>query len=179
MGDREKLAKINTIGGMRGPAWRGEVGADAAHETPGARPAEGSGLTVDPFQKKSGYSPVVGWLVCAEGQRQGECFELRCGRNFIGRPTQGQKHHVELPDESVSRVPHAVVMFDPRSLRFTISAGESDKLCYVNGEAVATSIALEPHAVIEVGEVKLVFVPFCSVEHMTPGFVWNGMGPAA
>lgn len=115
--------------------------------------------TVGVFRKKMGIDPVVGWLVCIEGPEKGRDFRLHSEKNFIGR---SEKMDVAIVgDESVSRENHATVSFNPKKNLFRIFPGDSRGLVYLNDEEVITPVELKPFDVIEMGQTRLLFIPFC------------------
>ena len=73
------------------PAAAEKAPAPAAAEAPAVRPLpedEEDNCTVGYYSRVIGVEPVVGWLVCIEGEYRGESFKLKSGRNFIAvRPT--------------------------------------------------------------------------------------------
>ena len=122
--------------------------------------------TVGKYVGSSGeiIMPVVGWLVCVKGAYYGHSFNLKSGRNRIGRA-----HDMDiklLNDDSVSRSSVAVIIFEPKSRGFSIISGESDSLCYIDGKPLYDNDRCELHGYeeIEFGDQELnkfVFVPFC------------------
>ena len=116
--------------------------------------------TVGYFQGSIGLEPVVGWLVCVEGAHFGEDFRLKVGRNFIGRAANMDV--VLSGDDSVSRAKHAVVLYEPKNNLFIVQPGESHELCYLNDSVVLNSVEIKAYDVLQVGESKLMFVPFCT-----------------
>lgn len=124
--------------------------------------------TVGFFETDMGLEPVVGWLVCIEGNHIGKDFRLISGRNFIGRST---KMDVVLEgDSSVSRESHAVVVYEPKGNVYLIQPGSSKELSYLNDEVVLESKVIKMNDVITVGATKLMFIPCCSSE-----FVWSSV----
>lgn len=124
-----------------------------------AEPGGDDGKTIGVFQKKLGVDPVVGWLVCVEGPDRGRDYRIRNGRNFIGRD---ESMHIAIRnDAGISRDKHAVISFEPRRAQFKLLPGDSAGLTYVNDETVDAAVELKPFDRIELGETKLVFVPFC------------------
>lgn len=116
--------------------------------------------TVSYFDKAIGSEPVVGWLVCTEGNNFGEDFKLKSGGNFIGR---GREMDISLSgDPSVSRNKHAIVVYEPKNNMFLMQPGESRELSYLNGQVVLSTTQLSAYDVIQVGSTKLMFVPCCS-----------------
>jgi len=116
--------------------------------------------TIGYFGKAIGSEPVVGWLVCIEGNHLGEDFRLKGGRNFIGR--SAAMDVAITGDSSVARERHAAVIFDPKSTTYLVQPGEAKELCYLNDEVVLSAQELKVHDVISLGGTKLMFVPCCS-----------------
>ncbi len=115
---------------------------------------------------KNAYGPVVGWLVCTEGCCYGMSFNIYSGRNTIGRNLQND---ICLEgDPLVSREKHAEIVYSPESRIFYAYAGDSHGLLYVNDELILESTVLNDRDMLEIGQNKLVFVPFC-----TKSFAWN------
>lgn len=107
--------------------------------------------------------PVVGWLVCIEGSCYGLSFNLYAGKNFIGR---SDDMDVSLTgDKAVSRVKHAIIIYEPRKRQFFAQPGESHELFYVNESVVLQNTLLKDRDVITIGASSLVFVPFCDDRH--------------
>lgn len=134
-----------------------------------------SGRTVGKYISNStgeNISPVVGWLVGTKGAYRGQSFNLKSGRNKIGR-----SHEMDvklLNDDSVSRSSAAVIIFDAKTGQFFIIPGDSDSLCYVNDAAVYERRELTGYEQIEFGDAGMnqyVFVPFCGER-----FSWSESG---
>lgn len=124
------------------------------------------GRTVGVFRKKIGIDPVVGWLVCIAGPDRGRDYRLRAEKNFIGR---SKAMHVCIQnDKSVSRENHAAVSFNVKNNTFKLHPGDSRGLAYLNNEDVDIPTPLKAYDVMEIGETRLMFVPFCG-EH----FQWS------
>ena len=102
--------------------------------------------------------PVTGWLVCIKGECFGESFEIKAGRNNIGRGTNMDV--ALLREMSVSRDKHAVIVFDPMNLKFLIQSGENG-LTYVNEELLMGVKELKANDKIMLGTAIFMFVPFC------------------
>ncbi len=103
--------------------------------------------------------PIVGWLIGVNGPYYGECFELKNGKNFIGRDSSMDV--VLGGDNSVSRIRHAVVLYEPHERIFIAQPGESRELFYINDRVVLKNEQLKPYDIILVGSTKLVFFPLC------------------
>ncbi|MDE6035158.1 MAG: FHA domain-containing protein [Ruminococcus sp.] len=106
-----------------------------------------------------GKEPVVGWLVGVKGVYFGESFNLKAGQNFIGRAVN---MNIKLSkDNTVSRQYHAGIIFDPETVQFFITPGQSNGLTYLNGQLLLIPTKLEPHDTIRIGKGFYMFMPFC------------------
>lgn len=112
--------------------------------------------------------PVVGWLVCIEGKLLGKAFELKNGKNFIGRSPQ--MDIVLEGDANVSRDRHAIVTYEPKGRMFFAQPGEARELFYVNDQVVLMNVVLNDRDVISVGKTQLMFIPLCG-----PEFSWDDL----
>ena len=150
--------------------------APAPAEAPEPAPdpqAEEDNCTVGYYSRVIGVEPVVGWLVCIEGEYKGESFKLKSGRNFIGRAANMDV--VLSADHSVSRFKHASVIYEPRSRQFIVATGESRELCYLNDEVVLSNKRMEAYDVLNLGNTSLMLIPCCSAR-----FTWEtGLEPPA
>lgn len=113
-----------------------------------------------------GTQPVVGWLVGVQGDCLGQSFQLREGKNFIGRAENMDV--VIRGDLAVARNRHACVIFEPRAGVFYAQPGESHELFYLNDNVVLNSEILKSHDMITLGETSLIFIPLCG-----PDFSWD------
>lgn len=124
--------------------------------------------TVGVFKKQIGKNkqPVVGWLVCVQGGNFGEDFKLVAGRNFVGRD---RSMHVCLSEDStVSRIKHAIVVYEPKKNIFLVQPGDSQELFYLGDEVVISAMELKANDVLLIGETELLFIPCC-----TDKFTWD------
>lgn len=132
-------------------------------KTMAKKPASSEGKTVGVFKKKLGIDPVVGWLVAISGPEKGKDYRIISEKNFIGR---SDKMDISIPgDESISRENHAVISFNPKNLAFRLFPGDSRGLAYLNDEEVINPVSLTPYDVIEIGQTKLAFIPFCGDQY--------------
>jgi hypothetical protein len=107
--------------------------------------------------------PVVGWLVCLAGPDRGRDFRLHAEKNFIGRSPAMDV--CVAGDETVSRDRHALVIFDPKKQVFWAVPGDASGLVYLNGDIVNAPTQMTLDDVIEVGQTKLVLMPFCGEKY--------------
>lgn len=114
-------------------------------------------------------SPVCGWIVCISGPRQGKAYEIKSGKNFIGRADDMDIQI--LGDNEISRRNHAIIVFDPKKKETVLLPGDSNGLVYHAEAAVYTPTVLNSYDMIEMGNSKFVFVPFCG-----ENFMWDDKG---
>lgn len=109
-------------------------------------------------------SPVCGWIVCISGVRQGKGYEIKSGKNFMGRADDMDIQ--VLGDNKIARRNHGVIVFDPKKKETVLLPGDSNGIVYHNDAAVYVPTVLNPYDVIEMGESKFAFVPFCGENFM-------------
>lgn len=114
--------------------------------------------------------PVVGWLVCIKGPHFGECFSIFAGKNSIGR--SGENRIVIENDNSISRIKHALIVYEPKKRNFYLQPGDSSGLTYLNDDYIDESHKLAPHDTLELGDSKFLFVPLCG-----ESFTWEDHMP--
>lgn len=107
----------------------------------------------------SASDPVVGWLVCVKGVHFGESFCIGTGKNSIGRNSDNRI--VVWADKTVSRLKHALIVYEPKKKQFYLQPGDSSGLTYLNDEYITESKIMKAHDVVELGESKFVFIPLC------------------
>ena len=112
------------------------------------------------WDEEQEIDPVVGWLVCIEGEEQGKDYKIRSERNFIGR---AEEMHINIEgDKSISRRNHGVISYNPKQRNFTFIPGhEITSIIYINEEAIYSPTELSPYDIIEMGESKFIFIPLC------------------
>lgn len=103
--------------------------------------------------------PVTGWLVCVAGPRKGKDYKIRTGKNFIGRADNMQIRIIG--DNDISRVNHAVIVYDKKNRTTHILPGDSMGLAYLDGNPVYNPMQLSEFSIIEIGKSQFLFVPFC------------------
>jgi len=149
-------------------------GGGSAPAKPDAGAGRGShGATIALWPQELGNDPIVGWLVGWEGKAKGRDFRLRTGRLSVGRADNQQ---VQIDDPHVSREGHAYIVFEPKTCTFWLEPGDARGLVYImkkdspgDPRLVMTPEQLSAYDLIEMGETKLIFVPFCE----PGGFAWQ------
>ena len=101
--------------------------------------------------------------MCVEGPDKGRDFRLHAERNFIGRAPSMDVCISN--DNTISREKHASVMFEPRKQTFWVAPGMASGLVYLNGDVVHAPTMMKAEDVIELGQTKLLLVPFCGEKH--------------
>jgi len=111
--------------------------------------------------------PATGWLVCIAGQTKGLDYKLYQGYSYIGRdPAQNQ---IAIPDNHISSVPSARVLYDEASRRFFINeCNGARNPVYLNDKLFDGRVELQPYDIIKMGNTSLLFVPLC-----TDKFAWE------
>lgn len=103
--------------------------------------------------------PVCGWIVCIEGARMGKDYKLRAGKNFVGRADDMDVQI--LGDNKISRRNHCIIVYEEKQGKFMILPGDSNGIVYLGEDAVYSPTPLSEYDVIEMGESKFLFIPFC------------------
>ena len=121
--------------------------------------AEDTGKTVAVMQKSMKIEPVTGWLVCVDGTNKGKDYRIEAKNNTIGR---SEKMDICIKgDATISRENHARLAYDVKHNAFHLIPAESTNSIYVNDEPVYVPTKLNAYDIIELGESKFLFVPFC------------------
>ncbi len=145
---------------------------EAGNDIPETQPLQGTGRstpnapgrgkgnkTVGIYKRKLGIEPVVGWVVAVTGPEKGQDYRIIAEKNLIGR---SETMDIAIKgDESISRESHAIISFNPKKQNFLLYPGDSKRLVYLNDEEVINPEKLNAYDIIEVGETRLVFIPFC------------------
>ncbi|MCC8150450.1 MAG: FHA domain-containing protein [Lachnospiraceae bacterium] len=107
----------------------------------------------------SGFTPVVGWLVCVDGPDRGNDYRIRTGYNQIGR-----SEHMDIcirGDQKISREKHALIAYDDVEKMFFFGPSEGRNIVRVNDKMVMLPTELHPYDTLSIGSAKLIFVPLC------------------
>jgi hypothetical protein len=109
--------------------------------------------SVDSEDKNS--NPIVGYLICIEGMHKGKSFDVKEGRNFIGR---SMAMDISLSGNSkIQRERHAIVTFDPRSKTCFFQPEESRDILYINDEPVFGPSKINHEDIIFMADEKFIF----------------------
>jgi hypothetical protein len=141
-----------------------QPGQERARSAPGGLGGGDPSATVAQVKRKMGIDPVVGWLVCVEGPDKGRDFRMKSERNFIGRAPS--MDICIAGDDGISREKHAVVSFNPRKGSYLLIPGDAHGIIYHNDDEVIGPVELSAYDKIEIGQTKLLFIPFCGSQFM-------------
>jgi len=126
----------------------------------------GDGDKTRPDEYVIGMDPVVGWLVCIEGEERGRDYRIHSDYNYIGRG--GNMDVCVRGDDKISRDSHAVLVYDTHDKIFYFKKGPDGRgVVRLNGKAVMDVQELKAYDTIQLGNTKLIFVPLCG-----EGFDW-------
>ncbi|MCB2262961.1 MAG: FHA domain-containing protein [Candidatus Thiosymbion ectosymbiont of Robbea hypermnestra] len=149
-----------TVGAAKPPPRPAPAAEPPTKGTSAPAASNPEGVTIGVIPKKMNIDPVVGWLVCIAGKERGRDYRIYSDRNFVGR---GETMKICIKgDPTISREKHMEINFDTRHAEFYIAPGEGRGNTYLNDRPVLEAKRLEAMDIIEVGETKLVFVPFCN-----------------
>ncbi|SRR5579871_2405292 len=152
------------------PSWQDQPYVPENRPSPGAyssdEPTQGWYPRQPSAEGEERVDPIVGWLVCIEGPDRGRDFRIKAEKNFMGRSPS-----MDIcigGDPRISRDNHAVIAFDPRTVEFRLYAGDARGLVYLNGRMVDIPAVLNAYDIVELGNSKLLFVPFCGERFRWP-----------
>lgn len=152
-----------------GTAGMSGVGATVAPQSYRAakqEEEEDTGKTVGVFQKSMKLEPVVGWLVCIDGPDKGKDFRIWAKNNTIGR---SEKMDICIKgDTTISRENHARLAYDDKHNNYHLIPAESTNNIYLNDEPIYIPTKLSAYDLIELGDSRFLFVPFCN-----ESFTWR------
>ena len=161
------IGKTVGIGTPDGVPITPEIGATVAPS--GYRSKSGGnedvGKTVAILQKSLKVEPVVGWIICIEGEDKGKDYRIEAKNNPIGR---SEKMDICIKgDSTISRENHARLAYDVKHNAFHLIPAESTNSIYVNDEPTYVPTKLNAYDLIEFGESKLFpYVATCLVGRM-------------
>lgn len=164
VGGDSAIGKTAPVGAGFGPVLQRtaggiEIGATVAPQSYHNQQEEDVGKTVGVLQKNMKLEPVVGWLVCIEGTDKGKDYRICAKNNTIGR---SEKMDICIKgDTTISRENHARLAYDEKHNIFHLIPAESTNNIYLNDEPIYIPAKLAAYDIIEFGETKLLFVPFC------------------
>lgn len=151
----ESIGRTEPVGNYVGGSEMGKTVAPESYR----KKSEEINKTVGVFGKKMNLEPIVGWLVCVEGPEKGKDFHLWARINTVGR---SEKMDVCIKeDQTISRENHARIAYDPKHNKFQLIPAESINNIYLNNEPVYVPVELFAYDVIEFGDSRMIFVPFC------------------
>lgn len=118
-------------------------------------------------EKPKATALLSGWLVIVSEEGKGTAFPLTFGMNTIGRDTSNHVH-IKNGDNSVSKMKHAIIIYDYQNNIFFVKHGDGQYLSYLNGSVLLENKELNANDRIKVGNTELIFIPLCS-----ENFTWD------
>lgn len=112
---------------------------------------------IDPGKLEVQRRYVVGWLVALDGPTRGDSFEIRMGRNVIGRD---KRSDIVINDDQAS-AHHADLVFRPEERRFILMDHNSTNGTYVNEAEIEPRRDLADKDIIRIGSHRFLFAPLC------------------
>jgi hypothetical protein len=110
---------------------------------------------------------VVGWLIGLSEPSRGESFEVRIGRNILGRD---RRSDIVVNDDQASSH-HADLVFRPEEKRFILMDHNSTNGTYVNEVEIEPRRDLVTKDIIRIGSQRYLFMPLCD-----EAFYWDDEG---
>ncbi|HYS53691.1 MAG TPA: FHA domain-containing protein [Thermoanaerobaculia bacterium] len=110
---------------------------------------------------------VVGWLVGLSGASRGQSYEVRVGRNVLGRD---RRSDIVVSDDQAS-AHHADLVFRPEEKRFILMDHNSTNGTYVNEVEIEPRRDLVSKDIVRIGSQRYLFMPLCD-----ENFYWDGEG---
>lgn len=134
-------------------------GGPMAAPVPVAPPMERTvaAAKIDPQKLEAQKRYVVGWLVALDGPLRGDSFEIRMGRNVIGRD---RRSDIVINDDQAS-AHHADLVFRPEERRFILMDHNSTNGTYVNEAEIEPRRDLADRDVVRIGSHRFLFAPLC------------------
>jgi len=105
---------------------------------------------------------ACGWLVCIKGLDAGRTFEIRYGKNYIGRSSNMDIQIIG--DRAILKENHAVIAYDGIAAAATILPGESQGMIYYKEKAIYEPTGLAAKDIITLGQSDLQFFPICDAD---------------
>ena len=117
------------------------------------------GRTVALIQKDMGIDPVVGWLVCTDGNEKGRDYRIHTDNNYVGR---SERMDICIRgDETISRENQAVITYDAADKSYYLSPGDGRSIVRVNDKAIFQTVELKAYDRLVIGKTGLLFIPLC------------------
>jgi hypothetical protein len=123
---------------------------------------------MDPALLAAPHRYVVGWLVGLNGLARGESYQVRSGRNILGRD---RKSDIMVNDDQTS-AHHADLVYRPEEHRFILMDSNSTNGTYVNEVEIEPRRDLTAGDILRIGSHRYLFVPLCNEQ-----LFWDGGGP--
>ena len=107
--------------------------------------------------------PICAWIVCIEGARKGQSYNIIEEKNYIGKDDTMSIQ--VLGDEEIRDIRDTVIAFDMRNLTGTLHGGQCKGFIRLNDNAVYESAKLESGDIIDIGKSRFMYVCFAGDYH--------------
>ena len=134
-------------------------GGPMRQEGPGV---DDDGATVGMFSRAMGTNYITGWLVATDGIVKGRDYRIYHGISWVGRSYNSDIIIHE--DAGIAEWKQCGVVYDGRGNHFFLLPGQGTTT-YLNGEVLEKPMPLLSGDVINMGNSKFEFVPFCREGH--------------
>ena len=118
--------------------------------------------TVALIKEEKGIDPVVGWIICVEGNEKGRDYRIHADNNYIGRSSR--MDICIRGDETVSRDNHAVISYDTVDNTYYFSPGDGRAIVRLNEKALFQTSEIKAYDKITIGKSSFLFIPLCGDE---------------
>lgn len=102
---------------------------------------------------------LTGWLVYVNGNRRGTAITLGKEDTLLG--LDANREVIVLEEKELSQA-YAVISYESINREFHIKPGKKRCLFYAGDNAVYNRNCMKAREMVEMGESKLIFIPFCS-----------------
>ena len=102
---------------------------------------------------------LTGWLVYVNGNKRGRAITLGQKDTLLGQDESGEV--IVLEEEELLQA-YAVVVYESDVREFYIKPGKKRCLFYAGDNAVYNRTSLKSGDMVEIGQSKMIFVPFCN-----------------
>ena len=111
--------------------------------------------------EKTAFEPVVGWLICLNGENRGEDYSIRAKSNRIGTDANAD---IKIATNASSTANCATVAYYMKQNAFYMIPGDMGENLKINGDIVEIPTILQSGDKIYFGEAEFKFIALCNEE---------------
>lgn len=117
-------------------------------------------------KKPTGWNPVLGWLVCVQGEKLGKDFRLTQAVNYVGCAASND---VCLGfDKEIAENTILTIDYEKQRRVFRLNVEQSQNPVFVNDILVYSQLDLRDKDIISLGTTRLKLICFCDAS-----FAWE------